>query len=192
MIEKLKFLLSRASLPIKVLLGFALLALVSLLLSKCSAEPPGTPQVFSAAPALPQAEKVAKVSVPVKKLVVYDKAALAKKVDLPAPIAQDRNAQVTSTAKLPASKGGYEVLSFTNVSTGASSIVSRPLPRPLIGFEPYVELGMRYGLSSDAGQTADIFGRYTFLRVGGAHLALYGELSSAVHSKAMAEISYRW
>ena len=193
MIETIKqyFLKATAGIPAKAVLLFVLLSLSAFMLSKCEKTPAPQAKVFTAAAPIPSVAVVPQITVPMKRLTVYDKPALAKKVKLPAVITETPANQVTATATLPASEG-YDVLAFTNTSTGASSIVAMPKPRPFLAIESAKEVGIRYGLSTRAGQGGDVYGRYSFLRIGGAHLALYGEASTDPSAKIMAELSYRW
>ena len=177
----------------------AVLAVPSLLFYQCDKKPQAAaPQVFASIPPISAAAHVPLVEVPVAKglIQVLEKKALSKKLKLPKVISDDTNAQVVATATLPAGPG-YDVIAFTNVSTGASSLVAEPKKRPLFAFEGTKEIGARYGIATGSitGQEADVYAKYNVLRVGNAHLGLYGEVAAqptVIASKVMVDVSYRW
>ena len=101
------------------------------------------------------------------------------------------NMPVTGGAKLPSTDSGYEVKSTISPSTGETHLIVSPVTRPLFAFMDEKEVGMRYGLASPE---IDVYGRYTFLRIGNFYGSVYAGVSGGVHSSAniMAEVSYRW
>jgi hypothetical protein len=96
----------------------------------------------------------------------------------------DENQQLTAIGIVEPYKGKTECASVISLQTGESRIVTKQLPMPLFGFMNEKELGFRYGTE------VDVFGRWTFLRVGSIYLAGYAQAGSS--SMAQLELSYRW
>jgi hypothetical protein len=122
---------------------------------------------------------------------VYDKTVAAKKMKLP-PLQPTQEILTTSTMK--PSTGGYTTATVIDTETGVAETIVREEKRPLFGFGGQSEIGIRGGLSTK-GQQAAIYARQDVLRIGGIHLAGYGELNAgmvAPEAKAMLDISYRW
>jgi hypothetical protein len=95
---------------------------------------------------------------------------------------------VIAKADCPKSSTGSEVVTTITPSTGEVHVLVRPKKVKLIGFEDDMEIGLRFGLKPEN----DLFARWTFLRVGVLHFALYGEANTLSESNAMLEVSYRW
>ena len=96
---------------------------------------------------------------------------------------------VTADTTLPDNGKGYEVKTTISPSTGETHIFVNPLPRPFFAFLNEKELGIRYRL---AVPEVDVYGRYTFVRVGNVYGAIYASADSRSNANIMAEISYRW
>lgn len=176
----------------------AVISVPAFLLSQCDKAPTGINQAapfkgYTTPAPIPAAAKVPVVRVPVKHgtIQVLDKPTLERKIDLPAAVKNDPKAQVTATASLPKSEG-YSVVAFVNTSTGRTGLLVEPKPRPLAEFLNERELGIRYGINTRGGQGGDIYGRYTFARIGNVHAAIYAEASTYPAAKAEVELSYRW
>lgn len=157
-----------------------------------SAPPASTIAFVQQAPAV----KVATVEVPgPATLKVLNKAKVAKKLPLPETVTQNEAQQVTATASLPAHEGKTTVATVTDTQTGESVILAKQEPLPLVDFESVKELGVRVGpsLDRDGMQTAgEAYGRWQFLRVGRAHLGVYGEVGSRGEARAQLECGVRW
>lgn len=88
---------------------------------------------------------------------------------------------------------GFDLKTGLSVTTGQATIYAMPTRRPLFGFENGKEIGFRYN-----GIQANVFGRWTFVRVGNVYGALYGEGATDQFSRtgsrmfAGLELSYRW
>ena len=159
---------------------------------------PDAPHVFIEAPSAKEVIKIKKVFVPVKQVEVIDKAPASKKLSLPDSIKNDDNKQITVTGEVKPdrNKGDIQAVAVLDTSTGKSTMFMKQKYLPLFGFENEKEIGVRYGIAiSLAGDiapaSAEIFGRWTFARVGAMHLAVYGEASQR-QAQAMIEGSYRW
>ncbi|HCJ52966.1 MAG TPA: hypothetical protein DHV25_04600 [Candidatus Kerfeldbacteria bacterium] len=97
---------------------------------------------------------------------------------------------VTAKAKCPKSKVAYDVASVIVPASGETRIFIKPEKRSLFSFENDKEVGLRYGLRPEV----DLFGRWTFIRIGEMYGSIYGEVSSGIDANAnmMIEVSYRW
>jgi len=94
---------------------------------------------------------------------------------------------VTATAELETDDADYEIATTITPSTGKTEIFIQPQKPGLFDFKDEKELGFRYGMNE-----MEIYGRWTFLRIGAFYLAGYGEASTDNHSSLMMELSYRW
>lgn len=98
------------------------------------------------------------------------------------------------TGVIPKSPYGGEVVTNLTPSTEELSMTYTPKSRSLFGFENDKEVGLRYGFREEV----NLFGRWTFVRVGAIHGAFYAEASMATtdttasNMNAMVELSYRW
>lgn len=102
-------------------------------------------------------------------LKTYSKKTAVKKMKLPAAIAENPHKEVTATADLKPTPGGYTVASVIDTTTGVSDIISREKPRPLFGFGGESEIGLLGGITNH-GDSALVFVRQDLLRVGSVHL----------------------
>lgn len=150
--------------------------------------------IWNEVPQVKEIVKFKRVEVPgPERLVIIEKEKIVKELDLPPQVALDNATQVTAVGEIRhcEDEGKTIVVSTINTETGESKLIEKPVPPPLFKFKNQKELGIRYGFTTQ-GHEADIFGRWTFLRVGAFHFAVYGELNSQPHAKAMAEATYRW
>jgi hypothetical protein len=95
---------------------------------------------------------------------------------------------VTAVGEAPKSRTGYDIKTTLTPSTGETRIFVQPKRLSLLGFENEKEIGIRYGLRPEY----DLYGRWTFLRVGSFYGALYAEANTAPEANVMFEVSYRW
>jgi hypothetical protein len=122
-----------------------------------------------------------------ERIVVVEKEA-ARKAGIDIPPGQ----QVTTTADLPPTKGGYRTATFINMSTGVSITTAQEKKQPFLGLPNELEAGVRYGLSSKGAQIGTGYTRYNFLRVGKFNLGAYGEITTQPEAKVMIDLGYRW
>lgn len=156
-------------------------------------ETPQLPQKqFAPVAALPQVKNVPKEEIKPAKVVVYQKAALAKKVALPPEVLNDGAKHVTATADLPPSKGGTEVISVIDEKTGESTIFAKAKPLPLFGFANEKKLGLAYGASTLRGPEARLYGEYTFARVGNVYMSVRGEVNNRAEATGLVTAEYRF
>jgi hypothetical protein len=102
---------------------------------------------------------------------------------------------LTAEGEIPASgkEPGYEIKSTVSATTGETKLFYQPKQRSFFSFENDKELGARYGVGR---HELDIFGRWTFARVGAFHTAIYAEGQTDTKGEAtgnvLLEVSYRW
>lgn len=99
---------------------------------------------------------------------------------------------VVAKADCPKSAAGSDVVSTVTTSTGEVHILVRPKKESLFSFLDDKEIGLRYGLGRSE---IDLFGRWTFLRVGAVYGSLYAEGSvdtERSQGNIMLEVSYRF
>jgi hypothetical protein len=143
-----------------------------------------------------KAAKVDKQEIVIKHVHVYEKEKISKTLDLPKEIAQDPKQQVTAAVDIQQSERKQSAVSILDTENGEEKIIVKEKPYPLIEFQDKKELGVRYGITTD-GQAADVFGRWSFLRIKGVNVSIYGEVTTQTtgvnaKAKAMLETSYRW
>jgi len=110
------------------------------------------------------------LTVPLK---VHNKKLAVNKMKLPAAIADDPAKQVTATAALKPSPGGYTVAAVIDTDTGATDLVAKEKPRPLLGFGGTSEVGAIGGITN-RGDSALVFVRQDLIRVGNVNLFAVG------------------
>lgn len=93
---------------------------------------------------------------------------------------------VLSEGDVPASQGGFDLKTTLSPTTGEVTIWAKPTPRAFFGFENDQEIGIRYNLTE-----GQLFGRWTFVRVGSFYGSAYAEGSTDHHFFGGFEISYR-
>jgi hypothetical protein len=144
-------------------------------------------------PEIKEVVKVKRVNVPgPKEIVTIEKPVIVEKLKLPEDIAQDQNKQITATGEIPPYEGKTNVVAVMDTQAGTSEIIAKQQPLPFIAFKNEKEFGIRAGLDTIEGKRGDLYGRWTFFRIGSVHLALYGEGNTRPEGKAMLDISYRW
>jgi len=137
--------------------------------------------------------KIKTVTVPgPERIVTIDKPTIVEKLKLPDWLKEDKDKQVIANADIVPHKGHTSAVAIIDVKTGEAQILAKQLPPPFFDFEQTKEIGMRYGVSSDSGTAAAIYGRWTFARVGNIKAALYGEIDNDAKGKAQLDLRYEW
>lgn len=131
-------------------------------------------------------ESVPKVEVPVKFVKVYNKAAVVKKVTLPQEVKDDSQKEVTAVVDLPPSKGGTEVVSVLDKTSGETRIFAMEKSLSLFAFENDKRIGVGYGIGTN-GQEGKVFAEWKFLRVGSVHVSTTGEISASQNKNPAAK-----
>ena len=147
---------------------------------------------YVSVPQVKEVVKIKRVEIPIEKVVVLEKEAAAKKLDLPADIKNNPDKQITATAEIPPYEGKTNVLAILNASSGGTTILARQLALPFFDFENKKEIGIRYGASIKNTMEGDLYGRWDFFRVASVHLGLYGEVNTTGDGKAMLQAAYKW
>ena len=128
---------------------------------------------------------ISKVTVTVEKVVTIEKEKVITVEKWPDWFTKDDNYQLTAIGDVPPYEGITRVASVMDVKTGESRLIQNRQPLSFIEFLNEKEIGMTYGTD------IELYGRWTFLRVGSFHAAAY---ASANKDKQMAglQVSYRW
>jgi hypothetical protein len=145
-------------------------------------------------------EKIRTVAVPgPERIVTIEKPVIVDKLDLPREIADNDALQIVANADMPATKAGYSTCAVLDTGTGVSRIIAKEKPLPFFALLNEKELGGRVGYST-GGVAVDLYGRWTFARMGSVYLGGYAECAGTVASsggsdvgaRAMLDLSYRW
>lgn len=174
-----------------MLAGVLLLAVLALLLPRCS-KPPAANQ-WNNAPESSRVAGVIKKEVPAK-VKAYDKKEATKKLGMPAgTVTTDK--EIITTGEVKPSQGGATVATVLDTKTGESRQVVEYHPRPLLALGGELAIGARAGITIK-GEEAQIYIRKDILRVGPVYLAGYGEASATAtaqtNAKAMIDVSMRF
>lgn len=155
-------------------------------------QPKQTGVYSAAAPAKGMASAPTHTTAPVK-LRAYDKATVTRKMDLPAgQIAEPK--EVTATATLPPSEGGYTAAAITDTQTGETVIVTKEEPAPLFGFGGKTEVGALAGITTK-GEAAGVYVRQDVLRIGRVNVGVAGAAGmsgGSLAAGAFATVGVRW
>lgn len=177
----------------------AVLALVAGLVAWYKPSLPALPSnTYVEAPVQPKAGAVPKVGVEVKKVKVIPKGTAVKVIkDLPPEVATDDNTEVTDTATTGPTKTGVDIVTIINKETSETKILVKEKARSLIEFLNEKRIGVAYGITTDNGQQfVKVFGEWTVLRVGSAHVGMQADIKSkqsgAAEGTAVAVVDYRW
>jgi hypothetical protein len=135
--------------------------------------------------------RIERVEILVEKIVVIEKEAVMKTVFVPEYVRKDEDKQITAVGQVPPHDGKTSVVAVFDTSTGETKLNFRQERPPFFAFTNYRELGIRYGFGT-MGREADLYGRWSFVRVGTLHLGIYAELNSNKQAMAMLEVSYRF
>lgn len=153
----------------------------------------GPTGVFTTPPVLIASHTKIPLNIPYIKII--PKSAVKKKYPVLPPEIEPEEVEVVATADLPPSENGTEVISIFNTTDQEVSIITKEKPAPLFAFEDKKRVGVGYGYSTD-GNTAKVYGEWSFLRVGNIHASVQGEISTTAvqgpEAKSMLTIDYRW
>jgi len=178
--------------------GMALLALVAVIAAvvgwyKAQHQPVVSTVEYVEVPQIKTVTKIKTVKVPgPTQIVTVEKTVVVEKLKLPEWIKTDENKQVIATAEVPPYQGTTNTVAVLDTVTGTSQIVAKQVPLSFVAFENEKELGLRAGVGLKNTTEVGVYGRWTFLRVGNAHLGAYGEANSNGDAKAQVEIGYRF
>jgi hypothetical protein len=178
----------------EIVLGIiAVLAVLSAIYNFRKAPVTVTRDRYTEVPKEKAVEKIRTVTVPgPTKIVTIEKPVIAEKLDMGIDFAEDPEKQAIANADLPPSKAGYSAVAVIDMADGHTVIQAKEKPLPLFGFPSEKEIGLRYGLRSNGLQGGNVYGKWTFLRVGNLYLGAYGEIDTRPEAKAMLDLSYRF
>lgn len=129
-------------------------------------------QVFTKAPAMAGAAKLPTETVALTKGIKAIKPEAVKKLGVT--VAPDQH--VTSTATLPKSKGGYDVVSVTD-DDGDTVILTKEKPPALFSLEHSGRIGIGVGVDTRSGQSAKAFAEYTPVTLFGVTAGVDGQVN---------------
>lgn len=179
--------------PLPVLIGLAVI--VALIWAYKAFWPETKPQGYQTAPPAAGMATASTHEVYIKPSVkAIDKKQAARKMDLPSTVIDNPDVEIISTATIKPSEGGSTTATTVNTQTGAVETIVKENPRPLFGFGGKTEIGIRAGIST-RGQQGALYVRQDVLRIGGIHLAGYGEINGGTgnaEAKGMIDLSYRF
>jgi len=175
---------------------------------------------FRVVPQLKEVVKIKRVQIPCPEqgLVVLEKRAVAKKLDISwmetqylddstatpeeviTPSAEGtpqqpdapNDIQVLATADLPKSAAGTEAVAVINMQSGETTIIAKERPLPWFAFENHAQVGLWYGINQHLMPTGDLEGRWQFLQIKRTHLGLRGSAGSDGTARLQAGIVYEW
>lgn len=148
--------------------------------------------------AVPSAVKnVPKQTIEIKHIVVYEKAALAKKIPLPENITSNPKEQVVAVATIPRAPWGAETITSMNTDTGVAATSVKAKERPFASFESSGAVGVRAGVSTRGGYGGEVYVRQDLFQVKGVYVNLYGAVEGTatgqMNAKAMVGVDlFRW
>lgn len=158
------------------------------------------------------------IACPESGIIVLDKAAIAKKLDIDwlqggdivraraeetktepevtSPSLEGsttvKGVEVTATGDLAESDNGYEAVSVIDMQTGKSQIVAREKNDPWFQFRNDGAIGVKYGINQRLTPVTDVYGRWDFLRVRDVYFGANGSVSTGGDAKLQMGVEYRW
>ena len=154
---------------------------------------PGPQAGFEDAPEPRIVTKIKRVEIPgPERIVTIEKEKIVKVFpELPTAIKDNPDAQITAVADIAPYNGVTRVAAVFDMRTGATDITAQRQTPPFFAFMNDKEIGARYGLT-DAGTVFDVYGRWSFVRLGHIVGSLYAEINSGSQFKVMAMAGYRF
>jgi hypothetical protein len=152
-------------------------------------------------PEIKTVTKVKRVRVPVKEIITLEKKEVSAKLHLSEEITNDDNKQITATAEIPPYEGKTNVIAIFDKQNNTTQIDAKQQQLSFFALENKRAIGLRYGYASigsatdsvvGSGMEADVYARWDILRIGGVHVGLYGEVTSAGDGRAMLNVEYRF
>jgi len=150
---------------------------------------PGAP--FVAQPQARPTAGVTEVTLPVQKIIIYQKEEVAKRVPLPPSISDNPDKEITASATVKPSEHTTTVLSVLDKETGKSEIFTRKEPLPFYELSMKGRIGTRYLYTNLSEAQVVTFAEMEVLRVSSAHISLYGESGLTVAGRRPgSDVSY--
>lgn len=182
----------------KIIIG--LLAVLTLLAALSSVwfwykgqKPTITPGNYAQAPEVKEVIKIKRVEVPgPERIVTVEKEVVVERLSLPAWVRDNPAEQTIATAQIAPYRGTTSAVAVLNTETGRSQIIAKQDPLPLLAFVNDREIGVRAGLNLKGEPETTLYGRYDFVRIGRAHVGVYGEAASTGQAKAQLSIGFKF
>jgi hypothetical protein len=182
----------KAKLILGALIAVALVACASAIYFWYSA-PASSKVEYIKVPKIRTVTKIKKVVVPGPgSILTVEKQVVVEKLSLPDWVKDNKDKQVVATAEIAPYEGTTNAVAIMDTNTGVSEIIAKQMPLSLFGFENKREIGIRAGVDMKGGPVTSVYGRWGFLRVGNAHVGVYGEADSNGDAVAQIEIGYRF
>lgn len=127
-------------------------------------------------------------------LKTYSKKIVVKKLKLPQEVLDNTAKEVTATASLKPTVGGYTVASVTDTATGVTDLFVKEKPRSLFCIGGESEIGLLGGVTNH-GDSALVFVRQDLIRVGNVHLFAAGGagvMGGSLGAGVFAGASVKW
>jgi len=161
---------------------------------------------FKAVPQIRETVKLQRVTVQgPARLVTIDKQQVAEKLELPwllesgdsldprPPVpGHASDLQVVATSDLPESRAGYQEVAVVNTATGETTLVAKEKELPWFRFVNKGQASLWYGYDQRLRNVGDLEGRWQFLQIKKAGLALRGNLETGGDAQLQAGIIYEW
>lgn len=129
-----------------------------------------------------------------ERVVTIEKEKVVTKLGLPDWVKNDENKQVIANGDLPCDDtiSGHSVVAVLDTKTGEGQILAKSKPLPFMSLISEREVGVRYGISTQAPTEIDVYARWDFARLGAMRIGAYGEANSTAEAKVMLQVGYRW
>lgn len=188
--------LTKGNIIIGVLVVVCGLLAVSMLKGWYKPAPVVNSTSYTQAPQIKEVVKIQRVEVPGPPVIqTIEKTTIVERLKLPDEIAKNSSKNVIATGVIDPYEGKTNVIGILDSKTGEGSIITKQEPLPLFAFKNSKEIGARGGIGLH-GQEANLYGRYTFFRIGSFHVAAYGEIGGSqtgpAQGRALLDVSYRW
>lgn len=178
-----------------------------------------TQNQFHPVPVIKETTKIQRVQVacPAAGIITLDKAEVAKQLDIDflqggdivgathaSPASPEGSTpslvkgrageglQVTTTADLPESDNGIDVVALMNMETGETQLVAREKEAPWWQFRNDGAVGVKYGINQHLTPISDVYGKWDFLRLKNVYLGVSGTISTDGDAKLQLGAEYRW
>jgi hypothetical protein len=152
---------------------------------------PGSGAEYEKPPEIKVVTKIKRVDVPgPTKIVTIEKQVIVEKLKLPDWVRDNPDEQAIASAVVAPYKGNTNAVALLNTKTGIGQMIVKQEPLPLFGFVNEKGIGGRVGVNIKGEPEFSGYGRWTFGRVGPAHIGVYGEASS--NSKIQLDVEYRF
>lgn len=136
-----------------------------------------------------EVEKIKKVyiKVPVD-VVTIAKDKVQEELHLTEEVKNNPNNQILTAGKVSPHDGNTEVTAVMDIKSGETKLYQYQEPKKFFSFKDDKEFGIRHGISGNT----ELYGRYTFMRIGNINTAIEGRLSTKRGQDLMIDVRYQW